>query len=362
LFFGQPVDRKISNRTVPTIENCCHFNPLQEIWIGGCYPPEFFSHFDSEVRDIFYHISEITQRDFDNLEKVLSGLGVTVRRPEFSRVDDFLDEQDRLLKPPITPCDFAIVIGQTLYIIPQYEKPADPYQNVINHYIHSGNEVKILDRSLPDDLCYVSFPSYCQIGRDIYMDYDPANKEAAYHTMRVAEHLAVNHRVHVSTTGDHNDSVFCAIKDGHLLSSHYRKNYAESFPGWDIYHHYDTSASTMKKFGTEQKWWLPGVDYAYFNHSIQSIAKNWLGNPQETIFEVNLLVVDSQNVIVSAENEPVMRYFEQLGVQAHIADFESKFFWDAGIHCMVRDIVRKGSMQDYWPERGDNGVYFITEW
>ena len=340
------------------INNYCQFQPLKEVWIGGCYPPDFFDHLDKKTKEIFHHISEITQKDFDNLTNLFHQLGVCVRRPEFSSIDDFLDEQERLLKPPITPCDFALVIDDTLHIIPQYPSGIDPYQKTINEYIDNHQHVVILDRSKPDPLCYLQFASFVSMGKDLYIDYDPKNETEIY-INEIAKLLAQKHRVHVSQTGNHSDAVFCPLKPGYLIGSHFRKHYSETFPGWKSF---NLKTPFSQKFKTEQKWHIPGIDYLHFNKEILKIANDWIGYIPETVFEINMVVVDEKNIICCAENEEMFRYFESIGITPHVARFESKMFWDAGIHCFTRDIHRTGSMIDYWPNRGPDGIYRITEW
>jgi hypothetical protein len=340
------------------INNFCQFHPLKEIWIGGCYPGEYFEQFDSKTRDIFQHISDITQKDFDNLELVFKKFNVNVRRPKFESIDYYLDDEDRLLKPPITPCDFAVVINDTLYVIPQYPSGIEPFQNAINDYLDNKQKVIILNRGNPDPMCWLSFASLVKIGRDVYIDYVKGPSDS--YVLQVIDELAKDHRVHVSNTGDHSDAVFCPIKTGELISTFYRKNYTQTFPQWNAYQL--NRIPNVNKYQTEQKWSLPNVDYMYFNENILKIANSWIGYIPETIFEINMVVIDEKNIICCAENDQAFRYFESIGVTPHLVKFQSKEFWDAGLHCLTRDIHRAGVQTDYWPDRGPNGIYPITEW
>lgn len=338
------------------------WDPLKEVWIGGTYPADFYRHLGNQAHEIFHQITEITEKDFDALSKVLEDLNITVVRPSINRIDDYLDKQDNLLKPPISPCDFALTLGKTLYLIPQYASRVSPYQHAVDEYVRQGQQVFEVDRSLPDSWAWIEFASVVRAGRDILIDYKPQKFESRHHANLVADMLSQNYRIHLSDTGDHNDGIFCPLHPGHIFSSHYRTVYDQSFPGWSVFHLRDTTHKNQVYLGTCSKWYLAGVDHGHFNQDILSVAETWLGNPWETVFEVNMLVVDEKNVICGAFNEEAFRYFESLGIKPHLVDFKSRLFWDAGIHCLTSDIHREGDCQDYWPERGPNGVYHITEW
>lgn len=342
----------------------CHsqFQPLQEVWIGGTYPEKFYSHFDSKSQDIFGRITEITSKDFDRLATAIENLGVNVIRPQFDKVDDYLDHQDRLLKPPISPCDFALALGQTLYIIPQYESGIDPYQHAIDQYVAAGQDVHKVNRDGSDPWAWIVFASVVRAGQDLLIDYDPKHEFCSTAAMAVAEALQDRYRVHLSRTGDHNDGVFCPIRPGVIFTSHYRKVYDQSFPGWSVFSIPNTLHKNLQVLNTHSKWYLPGIDHGHFNDMIIRCAEKWLGHPWETVFEVNMLVIDLNNVICGAYDEHVFKEFERLSITPHLVDFESRFFWDAGIHCLTSDIHRLGSKEDYWPGRGPNGIFQITEW
>jgi len=338
------------------------FQPLREVWVGGTYPAEFYQYLGNKSFDLFSKITEITNKDFKKLKDTLHSLGVTTVSPEFTRVDDYLDDCDNLLKPPISPCDFALTLADTLYIIPQYYSGVNPYQHAIDEYIINSQKVHIVDRSGSDPWAWVCFPGFVKTGRDLVIDFDPNIPESQPSVLAIASQLSKNYRVHISSTGDHNDGVFCPIKSGHIMTSHYRSVYNQSFPNWSVYSLPDTTYKNAVCLGTHRKWYLPGVDYGHFNNDITYIAENWLGNPTETVFEVNMLVVDDHNIICGAYDQQAWNYFESIDVTPHLVDFESRMFWDAGIHCVTSDIYRFGEFCDYWPGRGENGIYNITEW
>lgn len=341
------------------------FQPLKEVWIGGVYPDEFFTHLSDKEQDLFCYINELTRTDLKNLKNILLNLGVSVVEPEFTKIDDYLDEQERLLKPPITPCDFAVTLGDTLYISPQYESGVEPFQHAIDQYRNNQQKVKILDRG-SDPMAWVEFASLVRTGRDICIDYDANNTQRLINNLLFAESLEDRYRIHLSTTGDHSDGVFCPIGVGHILSTHYQQSYQQSFPDWEVFFLRDSTKKNASKFNTGTgigaKWWLPGVDYAHYNEHVLEVSEQWIGDPHETVFDVNNLVVDEQNIIVSELDDRTAKHLHNLGITPHVSDFKTKFYWDSGIHCCTSDIYRVGECEDYWPNRGENGVYRIEEW
>lgn len=335
-----------------TIQSHSGFQPLKEVWLGNCYPVEYYEVLPPEDRDFFQHITDITRRDLTKIKLKLEEFGIVVRQPDFDSIDKFLDHRGSLCKPPITPRDWALVLDDVLYVLPQYPDDFTGFERTINQYQQS--KVKILDRSLPDDMCYLPFPSTVRVGRDIFIDTGLGNPTALTHFNRVAESLSKNYRVHVTHTGDHNDGIFCPIAAGQIFSTHYRTKYQDTFPGWDVFFLADT---TKKKRGYGGNWWVEGRDYQIYSDLITRRAKNWLGDFRETIFEVNMLVIDEKNVLCIAEDDSAIKQMEKLGITPHVLDFQTRQFWDGGLHCLTVDIRRDGTKQDYWPERGPNGIY-----
>jgi N-dimethylarginine dimethylaminohydrolase len=203
-------------------------------------------------------------------------------------------------------------------------------------------------------MCYLSFPSTVRVGRDIFVDCDRDSKISYQFFESAIDKLAENYRIHITHTGDHNDGIFCPVAPGQIVSTHYRKKYQDTFPDWNVFFLPDTSNGN----GYNGSWWVPGKDYACYNETVIEKAKNWIGNFKETIFEVNMLVIDQHNVICIAENDAVCRHLESLGIQAHVVDYRDRGFCDGGLHCLTVDIHRDGEIIDYWPNRGENQKHY----
>ena len=331
------------------------FQPLKEVWLGDCYPAEWYCDFDNQAQDIFESITETTKYDLNIFQKKLEDLGVVVRRPTFDTKSNFLDELGNLCKPPITPRDWAMTLGDTLYVIPQYKDSFTGFESAIAEYQSQNQQVIVLDRSIPDPMCYVSFPSVVRLGQDIYLDckLDDPN----YHYFETAANLlAKTYRVHVTHTGEHNDGIFCPVSPANIFTTHYRKNYEKTFPGWNVFHLHDTTQARQQN-GYNGNWWVPGKHYQIYNDAITKYAQHWIGNSQETVFEVNMLVADEKNIFCIVEDDRACRQLESMGMTVHVVDFKCRGFWDGGLHCLTTDIYRTGSCLSYWNNNNPPGIY-----
>ena len=74
---------------------------------------------------------------------------------------------------------------------------------------------------------------------------------------------------------------------------------------------------------------------------------HWVGFPDESVFDVNVLSIDESNVICTGINEQAFAEMEANGITPHYWNFRHQYFWDGGIHCLTSDIVREGDCEDY---------------
>jgi hypothetical protein len=336
------------NTGMPVIESFTGFQPLQEAWIGGTYPVDFYKDLESQVYDTFAQITEQTEKGFDNLEKTLNDLGVVVRKPMFTgNRDDYKDQFGNLIKPPVCPRDWAITVGNQLWITPQGYK-ADPYQHVIDEYISKGEHVDVLDRG-PDHRSWLGFPGMVRLGNKIIVDtgHEMQDSEHRNHLLKAIQHLeGLGYDVEMTTEGGHSDAVFCPIKEGYIFSSHWGSLdlYNKTFPGWQVFW------KAKQSNGFNGKWWVADNNFhsPIFNRYVEQCARDWVGNAQETVFEVNMLVVDDKNVICTGHDQETFDYMSKIGITPHVVDFPARGFWDGGIHCITVDIRRKGGCLDYF--------------
>jgi N-dimethylarginine dimethylaminohydrolase len=88
-----------------------------------------------------------------------------------------------------------------------------------------------------------------------------------------------------------------------------------------------------------------------FNQHVIDHALDWVGMYTETYFELNCLVIDTENVVMLAENDSLARDLETHGINVHWVPFRTRSFWDGAMHCLTVDIRRQSQIEDFFPER-----------
>ena len=341
----------------------CHtdFQPLQEVWLGSPYPVGFYDELDSELKECFHRLTEDTQKTLSKMEQVLVDHDVTVRRPHFdSDSSHYRDRNDMLIKPPMSPRDFAMCLSDTLYFLNHGWKK-NPYQHVIDEYLDKGENIHMVDRSKP--YAWVGFGEVVRMGRDLY--YDVELEQDSPRRLRTCtegfKKLGEGYRRHLLHFGGHADGVFCPVKEGVIISTHYGEKaiYEQTFPGWRVHWLPDVTKARREKAKQSNvtnefhKWWVPDNMYhsPVFNKYIMEKVRHWTGDSTETVFDVNCLVIDEKNVICFCEDDTILEILHSEGLTPHLIDHPTRGFWDAGFHCMSTDVRRTGGQQDYFPSR-----------
>ena len=74
---------------------------------------------------------------------------------------------------------------------------------------------------------------------------------------------------------------------------------------------------------------------------VDNYLENWVGYCEETLFDINMSIIDENNIMVISRNSKVYDRLESLDINVHKVPFRHYFFWDAGLHCMTNDLVRE---------------------
>jgi glycine amidinotransferase len=85
--------------------------------------------------------------------------------------------------------------------------------------------------------------------------------------------------------------------------------------------------------------------------TVEQWLRHWTGYVEETVFDVNMLIIDPKNVMVFNYNQQVFDALARFGITPHVVPFRHRYFWDGGIHCVTCDLHREGSIKNYFPER-----------
>lgn len=370
-----------------------HWDPLKVCAVGRSYPPEFYSWIKvPHVRDLFERIAIETEEDYQSIIKKLEEFGVQVIRPEIPKN---VFENGQFRAPPMTPRDYMVMIGETFYenvsfdfkdfytnikastwpdchtveefyLLPkyiidealevyhldEYRSRLSAYDNIINHVKSQGNTVKSRVHGI------INGAMISRVGKDLYCGTLNHKGDFAQVNESMLKQEFPDYRTHIVNTGGHTDGSFCPVAPGLIISINDIPTYKDTFPDWEVVYLPNQSWDAITPFldlkkKNQGRWWIPGFEY---DQTVVDTVENWLGHwtgyVEETVFDVNMLIVDPKNVIVFNYNQQAFRAFERYGITPHIVPFRHRYFWDGGIHCVTLDLHREGTLKDYFPERG----------
>jgi hypothetical protein len=326
----------------PVINSHNSWSQLEEVWLGDVYPSAWYDHLEPEVRDVFQKLTAITQEDLSSIQQTLHNLGVVVKRPTYTNIDDYTFN-GILSKPQICPRDQFVTVGNTLWYHAEHIRP---WQSVIDEYLKdSTSKIKINHNNC------INGANVVRVGRDIIIDRDVFDFEYA--------NTFPEYRVHLVDNGGHMDGCFAILKPGLILANRYFDDYERTFPGWEIIMLNNPTYRAAPSLGNFQKYPVQngkfwdtsvGTNYAFNQHVIQH-ALDWVGMYTETYFELNCLVVNESNVVMLAENEILANELSRHGITVHWVPFRARSFWDGAMHCLTVDIRRQSTIEDFFPER-----------
>lgn len=373
-----------------------HWDPLKVCAVGTSYPPQFYDYIkNKKVRKVFYRIAEETEEDYQILIKKLEHFGVEIIRPKInSNFDDYFDGT-KFLQPPMTPRDYTAMIGNIWFSndnadstatweklkgsdwpdIPKnklefnnlpkfvldelkhkfnkssYCKLVTPFylQNINEHVKKQGNQIKSGTN--------ISAAMTTRIGKDLYFGTESKHDNVELLQKKYAE-LFPDYRCHIVESEGHSDGAFCPVVPGLIVSLKDMPTYEKSFPGWEVVYLPNQSWESVSPFlkikeKNKGKWWVPGEELNEdFTDYVETWMQHWVGYVEETVFDVNMLVVDKKNVICNNYNKQVFDAFDRYGITGHVINFRHRYFWDGGLHCITSDLHREGTIEDYFPERG----------
>lgn len=345
-----------------------HWDPLRVMAVGSSYPPAAYDYIKNQkVRQVFYRIAEETEEDYQSLISLLHKFNIkTVRtsyQQEFEKIPYYIKNNIRIPNPYfMVPCDHTIMVGQTFY-----SKFTSPDQNAfeeINQLVASqGNLVKTNNvkvgvipgmNNIPH---LINRAMTTRLGKDLYIGTLNNEEIDVPDSVKLElEREFPGNRIHIVDTKGHTDATFCPVKPGLILSIESQIDYSKTFPGWEVVRLPGESWSKMKNFLTVKeknrgKWWVPGEELnADFTEFVESWLGHWVGYAEESVFDVNIIVVDPKNVIVTGYNKIAFDAFERHGITPHICKFRHRYFWDGGLHCITSDLDRDGHMQDWFDE------------
>ena len=393
---------------------------LKSVMLGDSYRSEFFREIkNNKIRSALQRIADETQEDLEYYEHVLKDFGCTVIRPTVNRsnsITDYTNPEQKLQitsvntvpRGPLQVRDNQFVAGNKLFVVMDHEKPIIDcllnYNNsdvvylnkldindhketrhwtenkfnsikgdswkTFNEYKNNPNYFNELPTHIKEEIIelhayssyenYIDAPSHTIIGRDLYVD-SKTSELYSYQEKKLLAHIP-NVRLNKLNIGGHNDSCFSILKPGVLLSLNEIQEYKNTFPGWEVCYLPDASFAAIPEFmklkeKVNGKWWVPGEeDNDEFTYFVETWLQDWVGYVEETVFDVNVLVLDEHHVCVNNMNPTVIEFLKKHKMEPVHIPWRHRYFYDGGIHCITLDLEREGVQEDYFPERGDMGI------
>jgi|TARA_B110000902_G_scaffold57609_1_gene67540 hypothetical protein len=352
------------------------WDKLKTVVLGDIYNKEFYKDIKSkDTRDCFYRITEETKEDLENFSNVLKDFGCTVLRPEIDPNDNIMNHVDQkgrmnmgrggVPKPPLFPRDAQLVSGNS--IVYTSIEPGDPWGKILREY----NNKDVVDLRI-DGISgrrldgfkksggVIHAPQYTMVGRDLYIDTNdrPIRQWQQEELLKAVKDIRLNYL----RIGGHNDGCFHTLKPGVIISLEDIQFYDKTFPDWDLLYLPEQSWEKVNGFlkmkkKVQGKWWVPGEeDNDEFTMFVESWLNGWVGYTEETVFDVNCLVLDEHHVCVNNMNPKVIAYLKKHKMEPVHVPWRHRYFFDGGLHCLTLDLYREGHMTDYFPERGDVGI------
>lgn len=371
-----------------------HWDPLKMCIVGRSYPPEFYSWITvPRVRTLFEKIAIETEEDYQCIVNKLKEFDVEVMRPTVPEFDNIFIN-GKYLPPPMTPRDHMIMIGETFYggyrlpfsqfydsvkanswpqcntleefdSLPTWiqtectevhnlKKLIDFYSSydaIFNNIHRHGNTIKF-----EQNISHAPGAVVTRVGKDLYFGTESYDADQLLYQQQIDKEFTQT-RNHIVNTGGHSDAVFCPVCPGLVISLKDVPTYANTFPGWEVIYLPAQSWNAIRPFldlkkKNGGKWWIPGFEQ---DQDVVDTVEQWLGHwtgyVEETVFDVNMLIIDPKNVMVFNYNKQVFDALDRYGITPHIVPFRHRYFWDGGIHCVTSDLHREGTMQDYFPNR-----------
>lgn len=374
---------------------------------------------NSKIKSALTRIADETQEDLAYYETVLKDFGCNVLRPELDAKDTILNYIDSdgkvkgnqgVPRSPLQPRDTQLVIGNELFYTgsdhPAIKKTLDKYNEsnldikgpiceskfvgyrgqhapnwpTYNEYISNyvagepiseftniNNEFQHI-HSIEDKNLYfpVPAPSITVVGKDIYIStkdsFDSTNfLEIPKYYLDSFKKMFNNHRCNTISSGGHSDGSFHTLKDGAILSLREVQHYEDTFPGWDVCYLPDQSWDKVEGFlklknKVDGKWWVPEQEHNdEFTYFVETWLRDWVGYVEETVFDVNVLMLDEHHVCVSNLNPTVVKFLKKYNIEPVHVPWRHRYFWDGGLHCITLDLYREGKQQNYFPDR-ENGI------
>jgi len=340
------------------------FQPLKEIIVGSTFDFNNFKNLpDKETYDCFRKINEETAEDLEELVKILQSFGVKVYRP--NNLANYDCNYDAIKTPwfkmafpnhPLMPRDVLGVFGDT--ILEMFTGSTGrffenlSYRDICQGFFDKGYRWCSMPMPLMSDSNIVYKESnqilyhaanIIKCGKDLFYTHSGKDHQRGKGTNQglewIKKELGNSYRWNNINVGGHCDGKVALLQPG--LAMTWNESWIPpKMHKWDILE-VDSKTVLPDSFLNirKQRW---------YKNFIQEYLDHWIGYVDETVFDVNVLSIDENNIIFTGKNSQVFKILEKRGINPIYWNFRHQYFWDGGVHCVTQDLVRKGNQEDYF--------------
>lgn len=345
------------------------FDTLEEVIVGDIYSPgDLDSFLPEKSLSGFNKILEETKEDFEKLSNFLKEGDIKVHRPKVLNFKhDFkMPEFDiKLPMSPVVPRDAYMVRGNT--VIQAYTSLADryfdslAYYDIFNDLFDQGynwiaqplpmlKKLNDNDKWYQDDMIYQTklddkvlwhMATMFQAGDAVILNSKGpgTTKGLEWVKRNLPNTRFIENPGTVMRNFGHIDHGFLLIDDEtvihagiewvpEVLKDKKLIDCKPFLPKLILDNFIKDAHATKSRYDIE---WL------------DKYLENWLGYNQEVCFDLNVLIIDSKNIVWGREIPDLFKFLKkEHGIESHVCHHRHSLYWEGGIHCSTLDIKRKG--------------------
>lgn len=298
-------------------------NRLKTVLLGNVPTPEQLKGFIKKpIPKIIEKMLSETHEDLATIKNKYTELGVKVVSYPVIGKDDFMQNT-------INVRDGFIVIDDKMYITKQLNYLKDLYRSVDQSVLvpHGG------------DYCPNIF---------IHDDYAILDGLSADEYKYWRELLSSKRRIITAFNNGHSDGIYCNIADKLWLTNGEALNFSKYWPEIP-YINLENNWSPVTDFFTKNEVRKTKGRYLIYKQDLQQndidfideYFTEWVGYCEETLFDLNISIIDENNILAISQNNAIYEKLEAMEITVHKVPFRHRFFWDGGLHCITNDLVRE---------------------
>ena len=328
------------------------FQPLEAVWLGQGLDESFFDWVeDNDIKKPLQKIINETNEDLSNIRKVCESHYVKVYQDTPLKFDPAIFKNKLALPtPPIQPRDTHLTLDNKIYCT-----STEPAWNFVHEIVEPECIVNLFDLTYKDQLYEngnMLSGAYCyRLGKRIII---PTLVDKPMRDFCKSFFTSKGYEVVETNDEGHSDGIMSVVKPGVIVSLEDKEHYRNTFPGWEVFtvtgQSWNAVGGWLKfKQKSKGRWWIPGEESNnYLLQFVNQWLDHWVGYIEETVFDVNMLSLSEEVVLVNNYHKELFSYLEKHKVTPIVCPFRHRYFWDGGIHCVTVDLKRTGEMENYF--------------